>query len=75
MRPTKLYICPSCGRRGVTEKKGRHEERFRCQCCGHYPFWLTAPWLDVEDRRELIAERVRHGQKVISEFCARMTER
>jgi DNA-directed RNA polymerase subunit RPC12/RpoP len=69
----KLYTCPECGRRGVTEVEGRHGGRFRCRYCGHYPLWLRAPWLDVGDRRELIAERVRHGQEVIGEFCARMT--
>ena len=68
----KYYICPACGRRGVTEKKGRREGRYRCRYCGHYPFWLQPPIFD-EDRRELIAERVGHGQKVISEFCTRMT--
>ena len=70
----KYYICPKCGRRGVTEIKGRIGGDFRCRYCYHYPFWLQPPILDV-DRRELIAERVGHGQKVISEFCERMTEK
>jgi len=70
----KLYICPACGRRGVTDNKNRSAGRFRCRYCYHYPFWLSAPVIDV-DRRELIAERVRHGQRVIGDFCARMTGR
>jgi DNA-directed RNA polymerase subunit RPC12/RpoP len=72
MRPTKLYICPSCGRRGVTVRRGRLGGDYRCRYCAHYPGWLSPPIID-EDRRELIAERVRHGQEVIGEFCARMT--
>lgn len=57
----KYYICPKCGRRGVTEIKGRIGGDFRCRYCYHYPLWLKPPIFD-EDRRELIAERVGHCQ-------------
>jgi len=39
----KPYTCPECGKRGVTERKGRHEGRFRCRYCAHYPGWLSPP--------------------------------
>ena len=41
----KLRTCPECGRRGVTEIKGRIGGDFRCRYCYHYPFWLQPPIL------------------------------
>ncbi len=38
-----LYVCPECGRRGVTYNKARKHGRFRCRHCGHYPGWIRPP--------------------------------
>lgn len=50
---SKLYTCPSCGRRGITERADRKAGRFRCRYCFHYPAW-TRPPVEQMARRTLI---------------------
>ncbi len=51
----KLWTCPACGKRGVTERKDRKEGIYKCRYCNHYPGWLKPPE-EKRGRRTLIRE-------------------